>query len=104
MMVTAQKRFSSTSPRKAQAKITSFTSKQVDYKSSLRRSYAQAVLENPYECLSGNEDEDEIMYEEESCNSSEATPKIDNAQVSQSPNSENVEDSQPPRSKKCKGN
>jgi hypothetical protein len=87
-------------PRKAQAEITSFTSKWVDNKLSPRRSYTQIVSENPYECLSGNEDEDKIMDEAESCTSSEATQKTDNAQVSQSSDQVNEGNHQHSPSKK----
>jgi hypothetical protein len=40
------------------------------------------------------------MEDADSCNSSKATQKTDNAQVSQLPTSENEEESQPPQSKK----
>jgi hypothetical protein len=98
-MVTARKRLPSTSPKKAQVDITSFTSKRPDNKASPRRSYAQALSENPYEVLSESNDEDEPMQETESCDSSKATPKTDNAQVSQPP-SDKGEEYQVPKSKK----
>ncbi len=99
-MVTARKRLPSTSPKKAlQVDITSFTSKRPDNKASPRRSYVQALSENPYEALSENDEEDEPMEETETCDSSESTPKTDNAQVSQSP-SDNGEEYQAPKSKK----
>jgi hypothetical protein len=97
-MVTARKRLPSTSPKKAQVDITSFTSKRPDNKASPRRSYAQALSENPYEALSESNEEDEPIEETESCNSSEATLKTDN-QVSQSP-SDKGEEYQAPKSKK----
>ncbi len=81
--MTTRKRLPSTSPEKAvQVDITSFTSKRPDNKASPRRSYAQALPENPYEALSESNEEDEPMEETESCDSSEATVKTDNAQVS----------------------
>ncbi len=74
-MVMVRKRVSSTAPKKAQAEITSFTSKRIDNKNSPRRSYVQAVSENPYEVLSGPDDDDVDMHDAETCDSSDATPK-----------------------------
>ena len=100
-MVSVRKRLSSSPPKKShQVDITSFTSKRPDNKSSPRRSYAQALVDNPYDALSENDDEDEEMVDAVSCNSSEDTQRTDNAQVSQSPTSESGEVYQPPRSKK----
>jgi hypothetical protein len=45
--------------------------------------------------LSENDDKDEAMEDTESCNSSKATQKTDNAQVSQSPTSKNEEEYHP---------
>jgi hypothetical protein len=96
-----RKRLSSTSPRKGhQVDITSFTSKRVDNNLSPRRSYAQAVTANPYEVLSEDDVKDEAMADAESCNSSEATQKTDNAQVSQSSTNENEDEYQPHSLKK----
>jgi hypothetical protein len=98
-MVSAGKRLSSTSLKKAQAEITSFTRKSIDSKNSLSHSYAQPVLDNPYEVLLDPDNEDEVMDDAES-NTGNVTPKKDNMQVSQSSNSENAEAYQPLLSKK----
>jgi hypothetical protein len=99
-MATLKKRLHSSSPRKAQVDITSFTSKRADNKSSPRRSYAQALSDNPYEALSNPNDEDEIMEEIENSDSSDVTPKRGNAQVSESSETKNEEEYQPSLSKR----
>jgi hypothetical protein len=103
-MAMLRKRLPSSSPRKAQVDITSFTSKRADNKSSPRRSYAQALSENPYKALSDPVDEDEIMEEIENSDSSDVTPKRGNAQVSESSENKNEEEYQPSQSKRtqCK--
>jgi hypothetical protein len=101
-MVTARKRLPSNSPKKAQADKMLFTSKWMDSKSSPTHSYAQAVSENPYEVLFDPDDNDEDMDDAnaDTYDSSEATPKIDNAQVSQPSDTDIAAVYQPPQSRK----
>jgi hypothetical protein len=54
---------------------------------------------NPYEVLSDNGEEDKIMAEVETSNSN-ATPKTDNAQLSQSSIGNKAEGNQRPQSKR----